>query len=171
MIRKIWLVILLVLTIAACQPTTTELTEQQKGELVAEVDAAWGEWWNSWQALDFEQGMSFISPAPEASWAGDEKILYGIAAMREDWSIWAAGLREQDVTITDSRTIVLSPDIAYTIRQYAGFQTRTDGTLTPEITGIETLVWIKKEGKWKILSGHESTLKDSWKAWLPLEAD
>ena len=172
MIRKIWFSLLLpAMAITACQPGTSKLTEQQKASIVAEVNAAANLWWSSWQTMDFEQGMSFISHAPEASFVGNKQILYGVAAMREDWSSWAAGVHEQDITITDSGTIVLAPDIVYTIRKYTSVQTLADDTITPELTGVETLVWVKRDGEWKILFDHETALMDSWQTLLTLESD
>lgn len=167
----ILLTMALAVILSACQSTSQELTEQQKANLAAEVDAVASSWWAAWAAVDLETGMSFVSHAPEASFTNNEITLYGVDAIRADWTNWESGLREQDIDFTDSYTIVLSPNIAYTIRKYAVVATRADGSITPELTGVETLVWVKENGDWKMRHGHEASLRDSWQTRLDLEAD
>lgn len=40
--------------------------------------------------------------------------------------------------------------------------TDTSGMVIPPVNAVETLVWVKRDGEWKVLLGHEATLEDSW---------
>ena len=155
--------------LAACQPATTELTEEQKVEIAAEVDSVANDWWAAWAAADFDRGMSFIDAGSEAAWSGDEGTLYTRAEMDRTWRPTFTQLERQDLTFTDSRTVVLAPDIVCTIRAVTGIATDTTGTTRPEISSIETLVWVKRNGEWRALIGHESLQKKSWQGWLDFE--
>ncbi len=164
------LALALVSAAVACQPAMTGLTEEQKAEIAAEVDSVASDWWASWAAVEYDRGMSFIDTGPEASWTGDEGTLYTVAEMDKAWRPWATELQHQDLTFTDSRTVVLTPEIALTIRAVTGVATDTTGNTRPEISSIETMVWVKRNGDWKILLGHESLQQKSWQGWLDFEA-
>lgn len=169
--RRFLLVALVPTVLAGCQPAVVELTEAMKAEIVAEVDAAANEWWDAWAAVDYDRGMAFLEDAPEAAWVGDEENLYTVAGMNDAWEgVWGADWRHQQIDFTDSRTIVLAPDIVYTIRQYTAVVTDTAGTVLPQTSGVETLVWVKRNGQWRVLLGHESTLKESWQVQPDLES-
>ncbi len=157
--------------LAGCQPAVVELTDAAKAEVAAEVDAAASEWWNAWAAVDHDRGMALYADVPEAAWVGDEQNLYTVAAMNEAWAgVWGADRQQQQIDFTDSRTIILAPDIAYTIRRFTAVVTEKDGTVQPQTSGVETLVWVKRNGSWKVLLGHESTLKESWLVRLKLDS-
>lgn len=158
---------LIPLMIAGCQPATVELTDERKAEIAAEVDAAATAWWDAWAAVDLAGGMAFFADVPETAWAGDQGMLYTVSGMNDAWSgTWCADCARQQIDFTEQRTIVLAPDIAYTIRQYDDVVTDTTGSVSPVFKGVETLVWVKRNGQWKVLLGHESTLAESWQAVL-----
>jgi len=161
--RRMVYVTLTGLWIAGCQPPVGELTEDMKADIAAEVDAAASAWWEAWAAVDYDRGMSFFEDVPEASWAWDEGVLHTVAGMDAAWAgTWCADCARQQIDFTDSRTIVLSPDIAYTVRQYDDVVTDTAGIALPRTSGVETIVWVRRDGRWKVLLGHESTLAESW---------
>ena len=51
--------------LAACQPATTELTDQQKAEIAAEVELRHDQYWDAWRVVDRDRGMSFFRNSPE----------------------------------------------------------------------------------------------------------
>jgi ketosteroid isomerase-like protein len=168
---RITRIVLTLSFIAGCRPATVELTDARKAEIAAEVDAAAAAWWDAWAAVDYDRGMSFFEDVPEAAWVWDEGILYTVAGMNEEWAgTWCADCERQQIDFTDQRTIVLAPDIAYTIRQYDAAVTDTTGTALPMTRGVETLVWVKRNGQWKVLLGHESTLFESWQTRMDLQS-
>ncbi len=48
--------------LAACQPATTDLTEEQKVEIAAEVDSVANDLWAAWAAADFDRGICYNVP-------------------------------------------------------------------------------------------------------------
>jgi hypothetical protein len=96
--------------------------------------------------------------------------MYTAAEMDRAYRPFFTQLESQDFDFTDSRTVVLAPDIAVTIRAVTGVATDTMGNTRPEISTVETAVWVKRSGEWKILIGHESLQKKSWQGWLDFEA-
>jgi len=161
-------VILLVLT--GCQPAPMELTDSMKAEIAAQVDATAAAWWQAWSDVEYDRGMSYVLDVPEAAWTGDEGTFYTVAGMNAEWAgQWGTTWQHQQIDFTDSHTVVLAPDIAYTIRQYDATVTDTSGVQLPTIKAVETIVWVKRNDEWKVLLGHESTLKDSWLTTLDRE--
>lgn len=164
------LALALVSATVSCQPATTGLTEQQKAEIAAEVDSVASDWWAAWAAVEYDRGMSFIDAGPEAAWTGYEGTIYTAAEMDRAYRPFFAQLQSQDITFTDKRTVVLAPDVACTIRGYTALVTDTTGNTWPEVKNVETVVWVKRNGEWKVLVGHEVPLKTSWQRLLDLEA-
>jgi hypothetical protein len=66
-----------------------------------------------------------------------------------------AGLLRQDLEFTNSRTIVLAPDIVWTLREGNSSVFDTAGIVVSEGQFIETAVWVKRRGEWKVLLGHD----------------
>jgi ketosteroid isomerase-like protein len=117
--------------------------------------------------MDFELGMSFVSDQPEAVWVGDDGILQGKMRMREAWTEWAADIREQTNRRTEVTFVVLSSDLAFvTLKFTNASSTLMSGTVTPERSVFETLVWVREDGEWRILIGHESVARESWETVL-----
>lgn len=154
----------------ACQPGATALTEAQKAAIAAEVDSVASDWWSAWAAADLDRGMAFIDPAPDAAWTWDEGTVYTRAEMDKTWRPYFTQLERQDLTFGDARTLVLAPDVAYTIRAVTGIATDTAGGARPPLSTVETVVWVKRNGEWKVLAGHESVQKQSWQGLLAFEA-
>jgi ketosteroid isomerase-like protein len=154
-----------------CEPPALEFTDAMKAEIAAEVDAAAEEWWDAWEAVDFDRGMAFFEDSPDAAWTWDEGNLYTVAGMEAEWEgDWGSDWQQQDIDFIDSRTVVLASDVAYTIREYTAVVTDTSGAMLPQTSGVETLVWVKRNGEWKVLLGHESTLMESWLVRLEQDA-
>jgi hypothetical protein len=150
------MLLLLLLAVVACQPATMELTEEQKAEIAAEVDSLTNEWWSAWEAFDFDKGLSFVPDNEGIVWAGaGTRTVYSPVEGREVWGPGVAGLSRQELEFTNSRTVVLAPDIVWTLREGDGTAIDTTGTVVHEGHFIETAVWVKRNGEWKILLGHD----------------
>ena len=141
--------------LAACQPATTELTEEQNAEIAAIIDSLTDEWWDAWNALDVERGLSFIHDDPRMTWTGAARTLYSVAEGREVWGPHLAGLERQVHDVTNARTVILAPDIVWTLREFEFQVIDTTGTVVSEGQSIETAVWVEKDGEWKLLVGHD----------------
>ena len=116
--RSLFFAIPTAMMLTACQPVAVELTEEQKAEIVAEVDSLTNEWWAAWETFDVERGLSFIYDGPQTIWTGAPMTVYSVAEMREVWTPGVAGLQRQHLELTNSRTVVLAPDIVWTLREF-----------------------------------------------------
>jgi ketosteroid isomerase-like protein len=152
---------------AACKPAATGLTDEQRFEIAATVDSLAAEWWAAWEAVDVDRGMSFVARDDETTWSGDDGILYTYPAIDEAWQAWGERMQgRQQIEFTDSRTLVLAPEVVSTVRRFTSVQTHAGGSVAPEFSAVETLIWVRRGGEWKVLVGHESVLQQSWRARL-----
>ena len=132
-----------------------ELTDAEKDQIAAEIDALTVEWWDAWKTFDWERGFSFLLDGPETTWTGAGPTLYSVAEMREIWPQSMAGLARQDLDFTNSRTVVLAPDIVWTLREGDYTLVDTAGAVVGEGQFNETAVWVKRGGEWKVMLGHD----------------
>jgi hypothetical protein len=105
--------------LAACQTATTELTEVQRGEIAAEVTMRLDQLWDELKQPDFDRLVTFFHSEP-----GSFSVSNG------RFTEWSPGLdsinratieqwEDQVLTISETRTVVLSPDVVYTMRDNA----------------------------------------------------
>jgi hypothetical protein len=139
----------------AQSPTGLEMTEAEKRRIQAEVDSLTNEWWEAWKNFDWDRGLSFVEEAPETTWTGAGQTVYSVAEMREVWPPTMAGLARQDLEFTNARTVVLAPEIVWTLREgdYVLFDTAGVEVAAGQFN--ETAVWVKRQGEWKVLLGHD----------------
>lgn len=143
--------------LAACQPATTELTEEQKAVIAAEVDSLTNEWWDAWRVLDVDRGASFMYDGPGMTWASDGyRTLYSVAEAKEVWEPSLAGLQRQEMELTNARTVVLAPDIVWTLREFDYAVVDTAGNTVAEGQFKETAVWVKRDGEWEVMLGNDN---------------
>jgi hypothetical protein len=141
--------------LAACLSTATELTEEQEAEIIATIDTLTDEWWDAWEVIDFERGMSFIHDNPSMTWTGAGRTVYSVAEAREVWGPLLAGLERQVLDVTNARTVILAPDIVWTLREFDFQVVDTTGAVVSEGQSIETAVWVEIDGEWKLMVGHD----------------
>lgn len=160
--RRFVLAALALTVFAACQPATTELTEEQKAEIATEVDSVMDVWWTVWSTdIDFDRALSFTADDPNMVWINDASPFYGRSGIDENLRPLVESMQRQEVTPIDSRTIVLSAELAYTVRINSLVHVDTAGNSQPEIRWGETILWIKRNGEWKVLGGHGSSPADA----------
>jgi ketosteroid isomerase-like protein len=148
--------------LAACQPAVTELTEEQKAEIAAEVDSVMSVWYSIWAgSLDFDRLATFVTDEPETGWVNDGQVLFTRAETDAAMRPFFASLQSQTATTTKSQTIVLAHDMAYTVRANVVTRVYTSGDEERDIQFAETILWVKRDGEWKILTGHGSTAPES----------
>ena len=153
--------LLLIGLAVACQSTatqSTQLSNAQRAVIAAEVDSVCdGLWYPAWEAVDFERALTFIVDDPETAWVYEGQVIYTRAGIEEAFRPGAALAQSQEFNWTNSRTVVLAPDVAFTIREGSFVVTDTLGNVSPETPFAETTVWVKRGGEWKVLQGHGST--------------
>jgi uncharacterized protein (TIGR02246 family) len=154
--RRHALVVLPLAFLAACQPATTELTDEQKAEIAAEVDSIQAEFMDAWKEGDFERAITYYYDSPDLTVAIDGTIEHGYAEIMAKARPGYTQVASMDITITSSETIVLAQDVACKVE--GGIMTATfkNGFTTPEQSYVYTPVWVSREGEWKIHVMHES---------------
>ena len=81
--RRIVLAAFALTVFAACQPATNELTDNQKGEIAAEVELLHGQFWDAWRETDVARGMSYYRNSPDFTFTREGEPLNGFAALNE----------------------------------------------------------------------------------------
>jgi hypothetical protein len=153
--RRLALVVLSLAFLVACQPATTELTEEQKAEVAAELNAIKADFWDAWREWDVDRGMSYYHNSPDFIWA-NEGLLIGWEALNE--AARAANLESQAIAINESRVTVLDVDAVHMVEQGTYSETDTDGVTGPEMTFAFSALWLRSNGEWKVHAVHVSRL-------------
>lgn len=151
---RLTLPVLSLAILAACQPATTELTEEQKAEIAAEVNAIHAEFWDAWRAADYDRGVSYLDSANLVF--AYEGTVFGFATFDEMWRPAFANIASQTISIGDSRTTVLAPDVVCIMDAATYTTTDTLGVTSPQESFAFTGVWVRRDGEWKLLLVHES---------------
>ena len=145
---------------AACQapppePPPPEMTE---AEIAAEVELVLDDWWATWSAADdFDGFMTFFADDPEVLWINDAEPFFGRAGIDAAFRPGYENMQGQENTPIEWRTIVIAPDVVYTVRINHIVQTDIAGNATFDHRFAETIVWVKRDGEWKVLVGHGSS--------------
>lgn len=132
--------------VTACQPATTELTEEQKAEIeeaVAQAAIAHGDAWRAQE--DIDEYMSYASDWGFVPWRYEtpEDWRSGTLSFWERWD-WVSH-EDRDVQV-----LVLGPDAAAVQMLGVGVLRDTVG-LTLDRTSHVKQVWVREAGEWKLL--------------------
>ena len=144
--------------LAACQPVTTELTEEQKAAIADTVSAVNAEFWSALEAAEFDRGMSYVYNSPEAVWGYAGVVDFGWDAIYARYSPMFETMASQTLTFTESRATVLTPDVVCINQIGSAIPTDTAGVVGPEENFAVLTVWVRRDGEWKVQFGHESVL-------------
>jgi uncharacterized protein (TIGR02246 family) len=130
-------------------------------QVAQEVEAALDEWWAVWSAAeDFDRFMTFFADDPDVHWIGDAVPHFGPDAIDATFRPVMENMQRQENTPVEWRTVVVAPDIAYTVRINDVAQTDIAGNPGVEGRYAETILWVKRNGQWKVLTGHGSAPND-----------
>jgi hypothetical protein len=144
--------------LTTCQPATTELTEEQKAGIAAEVLAVLAEAEAAWETKnpDVDRVMSFFLDSPESVWAGYGRLIRGLADQYAVSRSAYAARAKADWTSADRQVTVLAPDVVCILDVGTAVFTDTAGVTTPESDYTYTYIWVHRNGEWKILLAHGS---------------
>ena len=154
--RRIFLAAFAVTVLAACQPATSELTEEQKAEIVAEVELKLDQLWDALRDPDSEQIMAFFLDSTDFLSVHDGRFISGYATADSLFRPAIDEMEEQVVTVSETHSLVLSADVVYTMRVGTDSTTYKSGEATATRPWAVTYVWVRSDGEWKILLGHGS---------------
>ena len=146
--------------IVACQQTTTELTDYQRGEIAAEVELVHGQFWDAWSETDFERGMSYFLDSPEFTFAFQGQMISGYSSFSDFFESAFANVASQAISIAESKTTVIAADVVSVTIQGTYAPTDTAGVSAPASAFAFTTVWAQRDGEWKVYvaSNSEPTL-------------
>jgi hypothetical protein len=140
----------------ACQPASTELTEEQKAVIAAEVNAIQADFWDAWTETDVDRGISFNRNSPEYTYASEGQLVVGFAQFEEIARSNNADVESMTMNIAASQTRVLAPNVVCVTAQGTGVATDTTGETGPEAAYAFTFIWVLRDGEWKIELTHFS---------------
>ena len=144
--RLAFVVLSLVFLATACQPATTELTEEQKAQIAAAVMEASAAYTAVHHAEDLDGYMSYNSDWAKSPWgccATIDDLRSFILAQwdRWDWESWETG---------EMKVMVLGPDAA--VVDFTEMQVQVDTAGVRRETANElAFLWVREAGQWKLL--------------------
>jgi uncharacterized protein (TIGR02246 family) len=86
-------------------------------------------------------------------------LLSGLEPIRKRFRETYAGLQRQDQTLIEKQIRVLSPDVAIVTAVAEGTYTDKAGWTSDPVDIGTTLVFVKKNGQWRIRHAHQSIVK------------
>jgi hypothetical protein len=146
-----------VIVFSACQPANTEMTDNQKGEIAAEVELLHGQMWDAWRAADVDRGMSYFYNSPTLTVAAEGQLTTGFDTLHDIVHPSHANTASQTITFSESQTTVLAQDIVYIMEQSMSAATDTLGVTGLESAFANTFIWVRQDGEWKIHFAHQSS--------------
>lgn len=143
--------------LAACQPATTEFTEEQKAQVEAEIRALMPEFMSAWEDADVERGFGFWLESAEMGYANRGNVRFGYDQLVEAVRAGFERTASQTFDISEMRVMALAPDVAAVFMKFIHTRTNVDGETSPEDQGVSLMIWVKRDGVWKALWAHESS--------------
>jgi ketosteroid isomerase-like protein len=140
----------------ACGPATPELTEVQRDEIAAEVDLRQAQLWDALEAADWDRIKSYVYGSPETAWGYEGGVVFGWDAMNSTFGPAFEVVESQNAMLTESRTTVVSPNVVHVFDTGVLSGTDTAGVKGREEPFALSVLWVLREGEWKVLFGHES---------------
>lgn len=147
---------LLLLVVAGCQPATMALTADQRAAITDTVKALNADAWDAWRAVDLEKAFSILHNSPDLWWAEQGHVWQGYADVTSGLRASFGNVSHFNITISDSRTVVLAADAVATLEQGVFTATDSAGMTSPEQPFVMSATWVRRSGEWKVLYGHES---------------
>jgi hypothetical protein len=154
--RRLALAAMSLTLLAACQPETTQLTEAERAEIADTVNALHSASWDAWRAVDLDRALSYLDSSSDLWWAEGGQVLHGYAEVDSHFREASATVSSFNITITDSRTLVLAADAVAVLQQGRFSVTDSAGVTSPEQSFVMSATWVQRSGEWKVLYGHES---------------
>ncbi|UCG84848.1 MAG: nuclear transport factor 2 family protein [Gemmatimonadota bacterium] len=153
--RRLPLAVLSLAFLAACQPATTELTEEQKAEIAEELTRLYTESVIAINQLDAEGWLSYFENSEDltiAVYGGFYKSYSAYAdTVKAHWAPLASG----EIDWGDLNIQVLAPNVAVVTSVFDYTATDTAGVTAP-FSGTWTAVWVEQDGNWKMVNVAET---------------
>ena len=135
--------------LAACQPATTELTEEQKTEIAEAVTQVNADYWAAWARMeDFDEYAGYYSDhSGHFPLVGFESLEAHRSSVMEVWG----GLRTWEIQQMELGVLVLGPDEAFLGGSAVSLLTDTTGASVEWAQNFAT-VWVGEDAEWKLVA-------------------
>ncbi len=143
--RSILLAVAFSIAAVACQPASTEFTEEQKAAIADSVTQLSAEMQSAFDNKDAAH-FTYFSDWSASSVAGNRSLEASRSFIRE--SIWAN--QTQTAELGETRTLVLSPDAVVVERAQVNIVTDSTGE-TREYDALLSELWVREDTGWKAL--------------------
>ena len=147
---------LMLLVGVACQSATVELTEEQKAAIADTVSAIHAEHLRVWAEVDVDRGMSYFQNSPDLLYAFEGWLMRGFGTIHDTYAAVFEGVASVEMTFAESHTVVLARDVVCVMAQGTSASVDTAGVTGPESPFAITLVYVRRDGEWKVALAHES---------------
>jgi uncharacterized protein (TIGR02246 family) len=154
--RPVFTVLSLAFLATACQSATTELTDEQKAEIADEVNGIHAENTQAWKDADFDRGMSYLQNSQDMIFAFEGGLMHGWDTMYNAWAPLFEGVARQEMTFAETHTVVLARDAVCIMAQGTFAYVDEAGGVGPESPFALMMVYVHRDGEWKVALGHES---------------
>jgi ketosteroid isomerase-like protein len=150
--RRLALAVLSVALVAACQPATTDLTEEQKTTIAEELSQEFDVYGAAVRQLDPDAVLGFFQESDELAFAefGEVVLSWSTLAeqVRESWPQYAS---VESFEWGDLHIQALAAHVAAVTTTF-DFQA-SDTTGAPiAVNGTFSTVWVQTDGEWKIVN-------------------
>jgi uncharacterized protein (TIGR02246 family) len=147
----------LALLVTACQPATTQLTEEQKAAIEEEVRQTADDLNDAWIARDFDRFRSFF--ADDLRWAMSPMPFATMEEIEPGVRAYVSGISEITLEDEDSFIRVLGPDAA--VVGSTSHETVVDvNGVSSSVRTAGTFVWARVDGVWKVVHGHQHPITE-----------
>ena len=149
--------------LAACQPATTELTEEQTTAIASDIRQAFAEQIAAVGSADLDAWMDFYVSedatgfvGQPALWVNRLDIYPTVVELREMWEPEMAARSGHDFVTESEHVAVLGENVG--LHVYKGTFTITDtlGNTSEPAPWTVSTVWARGDAGWKILHLHQS---------------
>jgi len=109
----------------------------------------------------FDRGITFFTDEQGTGWTDNGQVVLTKAGVDAAFRPLITAIESQTATVIESQTVVIAPDIVHTTRVYDVVRVVASSGEQTELRHAETIVWVKRNGEWKILIGHGSSPMES----------
>ena len=110
----------------------------------------------AWADADFDRAMSYIENSQDMIFAFEGGLMHGWDTMYNAWAPLFEGVARQDMTFTETYTVVLARDAVCIMAQGTNAYVDEAGEVGPEYPLALMMVYVLRDGEWKVALGHES---------------
>jgi uncharacterized protein (TIGR02246 family) len=148
----------LALTVLACQPKPVTF-DRADPAVTAQIEAALKQAMEGAAAVDAEKALAISTKDEDFTFVTGDVMLVGYDAALPRFKETYAMLEKQHTDVLSSRVRLLSPDVAVLTAVGEGTYTDKAG-FTSEPVGLgATLVFVRKNGEWRVTHFHQSVAK------------